>query len=452
MNPSPMALNDPPARTEAELAEQRYRFLLTASTMLSAALDFGSAIEALGRLAVPALSDVCLIDMVDSAGNLKRMAARATDVELGAALEKVSPVANTHHPASRVVQTGEPVLVPRATDYELQVLAGNKENFALLEAANLRWSLTVPIVARSSLGALTFVAREDSYPEFQIMPDIAVDLARRAALALDNAKLFESSRDMAVTLQRSLMPAGLPDVPGLEIEARYHAGGEGAEVGGDFYDVFPTGGSDGGWAAVIGDVCGKGAEAAALSALARHTIRAANVNMRKPSRILAFLNQLAMQGEYQRFITVAYCRMKPNATGIQLTLGRAGHPPPLLLRRDGKVVPLGKPGTLIGVTAEPNLSNQVIQVLGGESLVLYTDGVTEARGLQGRFNQYRLEDELAKCTGLAAHEIADRLESAVFQFQTELSHDDMAILVIRVNSQEEPLAGGGTPGSVGRMS
>ncbi len=436
-----MTMNKSPVRTEAELAEQRYRFLLTASTMLSASLDSASAIEALGRLAVPALADLCLIDMVDSAGKLSRVAARAIEEEVAESMEKVSPVPDTHHPASRVVLLGEPVLIPSATDYELQVLAGSEENFAHLESRNLRWSLSVPIVARSCLGALTLIGREDSYAEFVIVPDVAEDLARRAALALDNAKLFESSRDMAITLQKSLMPAGLPVIPGLDIAARYRAGGEGAEVGGDFYDVFPTGSKDEGWAAVIGDVCGKGAEAAALSALARHTIRAANVNLRKPSRILAFLNHLVIQGAYQRFITVAYCRIRPTQDGIQLSLGRAGHPPPLLLRRDGRVVALGRPGTLIGVTPEPNLTDQVIQVHPGESLVLYTDGVTEARGLEGRFNQSRLEEELAKCTGLGAVDIADHLESAVLDFQTHLSHDDMAILVIRVEPDARPLAG-----------
>ena len=429
-----MSINEPPASSEAELAEQRYRFLLTASTMLSAALDLGSTIEALGTAAVPALGDLCLIDMAGSAGKLTRVGTRATDVELAIGMEKVGPTPGTPHPAIRVVQTGESVLVPKATDYQLQVIAGNDENFAMLKARNLRWCVSVPIVARSSLGALTLVAREASHEgQYRAVPDMAEDLARRGALALDNAKLFESSRDMAITLQKSLMPAALPVIPGLDIAACYHAGGEGAEVGGDFYDAFPTGDGDEGWAAVIGDVCGKGAEAAALSALARHTIRAANLILRKPRRILAFLNQLVIQGEYsERFITVAYCRMRRVAGGLQVTLGRAGHPPPMLLRLDGSVSPQGKPGTLIGVTPDPSLTDQVIQMLPGESLVLYTDGVTEARGLEERFGQVRLEKELSQCVGMGAHEIAKHLENAVLSFQSEQSHDDMAILVIRV--------------------
>ncbi|HYO00283.1 MAG TPA: GAF domain-containing SpoIIE family protein phosphatase [Actinomycetota bacterium] len=438
-----MRIEDPPIQSDADTAEQRYRFLLTASTMLSAALDFDSTIEALGRAAIPALGDVCLIDIAD-AGTFKRVAARAVDEELIGALETVSLVAGTPHPAILAAETGEMVIVTNATDYELQVIAGNERNFEMLKERNLRCCISVPIVARSCLGTLTVLTEGDQADErSETVPTMAEDLARRAALALDNAKLYESSRNMAITLQRSLMPAALPKVPGLDIAALYNAGGEGAEVGGDFYDVFPTGEGDEGWAAVIGDVCGKGAEAAALSALARHTIRAANVTLRKPRRILAFLNQLAMQDEYRRFITVAYCRMKFVDRALHITLGRAGHPPPLLLRQDGSVKAVGKPGTLIGVTPEPNLSDQVIKVFPGESLVLYTDGITEARGLEGQFGQERLEAELATCVGKNAQQILDHLEQAVEGFQTGRSHDDMAILVIRVDPDAAP-GGDGT--------
>jgi serine phosphatase RsbU (regulator of sigma subunit) len=426
-------ISDPPPGPLGDLAEQRYRFLLSASTMLSAALDSASAIEALGRAAVPALADLCLIDVLGSNGKLNRIEARSTDVDLAVAMKKVSPVPG--HPATRAVQTGEHVLIESATDDQLEVLAGNDANLEMLGSRNLRWCLSVPVVARSSLGALTLLAPEPSHPgEYQIIQDMAEDLARRAALALDNAKLFEASRDMAITLQKSLMPEALPKIPGLDLAARYPAGGDGAAVGGDFSDLFPTGADEGGWAAVIGDVCGKGAEAAALSALARHTIRAANVILRKPKRVLAFLNQLVLQGDYsERFITVAYCRMRWAGDCLQVTIGRAGHPPPMLVKPDGTVSPQGKPGTLIGVIPTPSLTDQVVRVCPGEALVLYTDGVTETMGTEGRFGQSRLEAELAKCAGKSAQEIADQLEDAILSFQATQSQDDMAMLVIRVD-------------------
>lgn len=433
----PATLTDPGAGSNTDLAEQRYRFLLSASTMLSAALDSGAAIEALGRAAVPTLAELCLIDVLGSAGKLNRVESRSTEVELAAGMAKVSPPPGSDHPALRAVQTGEHVLIESATDEELRLISGNEHNFEALRSRGLRWCLSVPVVARSSLGALTLLKPAPSYDgQYDIVQDMAEDLARRAALALYNAELFEASRDMAITLQKSLMPEALPHIPGLDVAARYHAGGEGAEVGGDFYDLFPTGDEEGGWAAVIGDVCGKGAEAAALSALARHTIRAANVILRKPKRVLAFLNQLVLQGGYsERFITVAYCRMRPARGSLQVAVGRAGHPPPMLLKSDGTVAPQGKPGTLIGVIPDPSLTDQVIRVCPGEALVLYTDGVTEAAGAEGRFGQNRLEAELASCAGKTAQDIADHLENAVLSFQRTQSHDDMAILVIRVEPE-----------------
>lgn len=430
------SLNEP-ARSDSDLVAERYRFLLTASTMLSTAMDFSSAIEALSRAAVPALGELCLIDMVGTNGRLERTGSRASDVEFTALLGAAEPDFTPSHPAVRAVETGEPVFIPHCSDQQLRIVAGTDDIFSLMREQDLRWCLSVPIVARSCQGTLTLLSSygtiEGKWAE--MAPQIAEDLARRAALALDHAKLFESSRNMAITLQRSLMPSALPAVEGIELAARYHAGGEGAEVGGDFYDVFSTGND--GWAAVIGDVCGKGAEAAALSALARHSIRAANVDLRKPRRILNFLNQLVIQGNYSdRFITVAYCRMRPEGDSIRATLGLAGHPPPILVRADGSVSAEGCAGTLIGVTTDPELTDQAVRIRPGDALVLYTDGVTEARGPLGRFGQGRLEESLAQCAGMDAEQIASHLENVILGFQTELSRDDTAILVIRMKPLE----------------
>lgn len=424
--------------TDADLVAERYRFLLTASTMLSAALDYGSALEALGRAAVPALGEACLIDMIDPSGTWTRAGARGADIELTAVMEAAVPAFEPSHPALRALQTGEAVLCEACTEHQLVVLTGSAEAAGMIAGRDLRRSLSVPIVGRHCMGALTLLGSSGSehHGWSQMVPQIADDLARRAALSLDNARLFEINRDMAVTLQKSLMPAGLPSIPGMDLAACYHAGGEGAEVGGDFYDVFPTG--DQSWAAVIGDVCGKGAEAAAVSSLARHTIRAANVELRKPSRILAFLNQLMISyGHTERFVTVAYCRIRRDGESFRLTLGSAGHPPSMLLRSDGSVCPQGRPGTLIGVTADISLSDQSICLWPGDCLVMYTDGVTEARGAPGRFGQRGLQETLARCVGMGAREIAGRLERTVLEFQTELSRDDMAILVIKMAPAED---------------
>jgi PAS domain S-box-containing protein len=434
------------SRSRAAVAEERYKFLLQASTMLSSALDSNAALEVLAHTAVPALADLCMIDMVNEEGDVERIAVHGSE-GFSALVERLkarSPDSKGGHPAIRVLQTGEPVLVPEASEELLRALAPDEESLQMLKYLDLSSCLCVPIVARSSFGTLTLLnsgGHGRRYGESGLA--LAQDLARRAALALDNAKLFEASNQLALTLQRSLLPAAIPKIPGAEVAARYHAAGEGNQVGGDFYDLFQTG--DDGWAAVMGDVCGKGAEAAALTALARHTIRAAKMQLRKPRRILAFLNQVVMQSRHsERFMTVAYCRLRPHGKGIRVTIARAGHLAPLVLRRDGRVMAEGRAGSLIGVLAEPELSDRVLELGPGDSMILYTDGVTEARGLEGRFGQPRLTALLRECAGLDAEAIADRIEEEVLGFQVGPLRDDMALMVIGVPEEtpkEEPNLG-----------
>ena len=425
------------SRSRAAVAEERYKFLLQASTMLSSALDSTAALDVLAQAAVPALADLCMVDMVNEEGDLERIAVHGDEgtKELLGRLYDCPPPPTSGHPAIKVLRSGEPELVPEASDDLLRALSPDEASFKVLKASGLNSCLCVPIVARSWLGTLTLLARSSSGRRYG-EPGLALaqDLARRAALALDNARLFEASNHLALTLQKSLLPSAIPRIAGAEVAARYHAAGEGNQVGGDFYDLFEAG--DSGWAAVIGDVCGKGAEAAALTALARHTIRAAKMQLRKPRRILAFLNQVVIQSRHsERFMTVAYCRLRLSEKGMKVTIGRAGHPAPLVLRRDGTVKAEGRPGSLIGVLTNPDLSDRVLDLGPGDSLILYTDGVTEARGPDGRFGQARLIALLRQCTGLDAESIASRIEQEVLGFQVGKLRDDMALMVIRIPEQ-----------------
>jgi serine phosphatase RsbU (regulator of sigma subunit) len=269
-------------------------------------------------------------------------------------------------------------------------------------------------------------------------PDVtlAEDIARRAALAVDNARLFRERSYVARTLQRSLLPPHLPEIPGVEIAARYHAAGEGNEVGGDFYDVFRTGKDD--WAIVIGDVCGKGADAAALTALARYTLRASAMQARKPSRVLGMLND-ALVAECatrdamdQRFSTVAYARLRPTESGIRLTTTSGGHPVPLILRADGRLEAACKVGTLVGVLPDPTLSDQTTMLDPGDVIVFFTDGITEARGPAGVFGEAGIRSLVSTCGGYSAHAIAERIERAVLDYQEGNLRDDVALMVLRV--------------------
>jgi serine phosphatase RsbU (regulator of sigma subunit) len=258
------------------------------------------------------------------------------------------------------------------------------------------------------------------------------DVARRGALAIDNARLYEERAQVARTLQRSLLPPVLPQVPGIELAARYLAAGEGNEVGGDFYDCFPTGGGD--WALVIGDVCGKGAEAAAVTALARYTVRAsATLHSDSPQVVLEDLNEaIRREAGDSRFCTVLYIALSPRADGVKACVAAGGHPLPLLMRADGKVETAGRPGTLLGILPDPEIHSTEIFLGAGDTLVLYTDGVTEVSPLDDRFGPEVLADFVAGCAGCAAPVIARRIEEQVLEIGGGSARDDVAVVVLRV--------------------
>jgi sigma-B regulation protein RsbU (phosphoserine phosphatase) len=231
-------------------------------------------------------------------------------------------------------------------------------------------------------------------------------------------------------LQTSLLPPVLPPVPGVELEARYQPALAGLEVGGDFYDVFDTGGD---WAIVIGDVCGKGPEAAAVTAVARWTIRSVAMDIRQPSQVLRKVNEALIHQQLDdRFCTIAYARVVPTSQGIRVSVCRGGHPAPLIVRSQGEIEPFGTAGTLIGILPEVRLWEETTQLHAGDALVFYTDGVTEARRGREQFGDERLRETLGTCHGQSAAQIADAIESAVLDFGGPEPSDDIAILVLRV--------------------
>ncbi|MDQ3569806.1 MAG: SpoIIE family protein phosphatase [Actinomycetota bacterium] len=247
--------------------------------------------------------------------------------------------------------------------------------------------------------------------------------------------LWESHQrlaSLARTLQRSLLPPHLPEIPGLDVAARYRAAEDGLEVGGDFYDLFDTGGD--GWGAVMGDVCGKGPEAAALTAVARHTVRAAAMREPRPSAVLVQLNDAVLHHDTdERFCTAVYGRVVPKPEGVSLSLSCGGHPLPLVLRRDGSVETAGRPGTLLGLFEDPDLSDSEVELAPGDAVVLFTDGATEAKRRHVLLGEDRLRAIVSTCAGLRAEDVARRVEDAVLTFHDEgTPKDDLAIMVLRV--------------------
>jgi serine phosphatase RsbU (regulator of sigma subunit) len=313
----------------------------------------------------------------------------------------------------------------------------NEEHARLVTRLGIRSLMIVPLRARErAIGVILFGTAESDTLFDEDDLALAEDLAARAATAVDNARLYSEQRYIADTLQRSLMPERLPDIPGVDLAARYRAAGEGNEVGGDFYDIFRSGEST--WGLVIGDVRGKGPRAAVVTGLARYTLRTASLTASEPSQVLRVLNEaMVLQPEGDRFLTVAYASLEPGADGgIRMTLGVGGHPLPFLVRRDGSVETVGRPGTLIGLVSDPDVCDEIVELQPGDSLVFYTDGVSEARSQAGLFGEERLAELLRTCGSVDAAEIAQRIETDVLAFREGPTADDMAVLVLRVREAD----------------
>jgi serine phosphatase RsbU (regulator of sigma subunit) len=303
--------------------------------------------------------------------------------------------------------------------------------FRLARTFGMRSAIVVPMTSRGrTLGALTLATDSGGRCFDEQDLELAQELARRCATAIDNARLFSERAYIARTLQQSLLPAELPDIPGVEAAARFRPTGEGNEVGGDFYDLFETGAH--GWTVVMGDVCGKGPDAAAVTALARYTLRAAAMREGPPSRSLRLLNEaLLRQRDDRRFCTVAYAYLEPSNGGARVGCAIGGHPLPLLLRSDGTVEAVGAPGTLVGVLPDPNFEDRSVWLDPGDALVLYTDGVIEGH-VGETLEEDRLAQLLTAYAGAGADAIAAGVEDAAVAASGGTPRDDIAVLVLRV--------------------
>ncbi len=261
---------------------------------------------------------------------------------------------------------------------------------------------------------------------------VMLDVTRRKRVEQALLESRERFASLARTLQASLLPPHLPEILGLEVAARYRPAEDGVEVVGDFYDLFDVG--ENAWGVVIGDVCGKGAEAAALTALARYTVRAAAIREHSPSRVLSLLSEAVLHEEWnERFCTAVYARVVPLPDRVLVELACGGHPLPLLLRRGGSVERVGHPGTLLGLFDRVDLVDDVVELDPGDALVLFTDGAVEARRGGEVLGEERLRAFVAACAGCPhAEDVAARLDDAIAGFQDGVRQDDLAIVVLRV--------------------
>lgn len=430
------------ARKDAEEAASRARFLAEASVILDESLDYEATLATVSRLAVPWLADWCVIDMVDPDDSLRRVAVAHVDpskIELAEEWSRRYPTdPDAPNGVPNVVRTGVPEIYRDIPDEMLVAAARDEEHLEMIQSLGMRSVMIVPMIARGrTLGVITFIAAETGrrYGDEDVM--LAEELARRAATSVDNARLYSERSYIARTLQQSLLPPHLPEIPGLEVAGRYRAAGEGNEVGGDFYDVFKIAGET--WAVVIGDVCGKGPDAAALTALTRYTIRAIATADRLPSDVLRLLNDAILrQRSDNRFCTVAYARVTKTSTGARVELSSGGHPLPLVTRADGDAEYAGEPGTLLGVVPDPDLIDAAIELAPGDAFVLYTDGITEAGAPHKLLTPEDLCAEVKRCGPDSAGAVAECLEQTAVDASGGEPGDDIAIVVLQVQPDRSP--------------
>jgi PAS domain S-box-containing protein len=422
--------------TERKQREEALAFLAEASEALSRSLDYERTLREVARLAVPRLADCCVVDMIEEERSVHQLAVAHVDPDMEQLVRDLEQRYPTDpelatSPMGRALRTGQAELVSSLSDELLAEYARDEEHAAGLRQLRLASAMFVPLTARGrTSGVMAFLASSGRrYTPSDL--SLAKDLARTAALAVDNARLYRQRSRVARTLQRSLLPPELPVIPGVEVAARYQAAGEGLEVGGDFYDLFEAEQRD--WAVVIGDVCGKGVDAAAVTGLARHTIRAASMGEQSPSGVLRALNDAVLRQYSQgTFCTVIYARLAEAATGRRAVLASGGHPLPFLLSAEGETRIVGTNGSLLGVFPDPELEDSEIELDPGDVLVLYTDGLVEHYDQSLAAGEKRLAEILGESAGLGAEEIAGKIERSIQDIGSGSARDDIAFVVLRV--------------------
>ncbi len=415
------------AQLDAARQSAKLEFLAEAATELAGSLDYQETLARVARLAVPTFADWCAIDVVDD-GRLRRLSVAHVDpakVQLAHDLaDRYPPDPHALHGAWRVVRTGRSELIAEITDEMLTAGAVDDEHAALARALHLRSAVIVPLVARGRvLGVLTWVSAES---ERHFTPDdlaFAEELAQRAAVFLDNSELFSQTLAAAMQLQRAVLPDELPACPRWELGHHYSPAGR-TEVGGDFYDVVELG--DGRLVMFIGDVMGRGVGAAAAMAQVRAAVRAYAALDPSPQRVLGRLDRMFELYGTEQLVTLLYMLADPDRD--ELTIGNAGHPPPVLMRSDGTATHLpSADGPPLGV--ELSSRGEYVVALGAtDTLIAFTDGLIERREEDITVGQDRLTDAVRALLG---HPLSHTIPALVEGVAEPSRDDDIAVLGVR---------------------
>jgi serine phosphatase RsbU (regulator of sigma subunit) len=423
----------------------RRRFRILAD--VAAASDGGGSLEdvfdAICRILVPEFADLCMIDVIAD-GDIRRGAVRIA-AGGGEGVEERLAERQPSVPEHMLADDGsrsalKPRFFERVSEEDLRELAHDADDLRFLKGLGVKSAVTVALKARGRVtGALTLGVAWSGRRYRREDARFAWILSGRVALALDNAGLFsdleraERARaEIADTLQRGLRPPPLPHIPGWSVAAMYQPAGAENEVGGDFYDAFRV---PGGWMLVVGDVTGRGARAASITAVARYTLRTAAALTGDPVLALATLNRaLLSRGDSALCSLVSLVLSGDPNKPVRLAV--AGHPPPLLVDGESVVETTGV-GPVLGAFSAGHWEIVQARLEFGKQLVIVTDGITEARGPDGRFGEERLRAELRGASDPA--QVVRRLESALNSFTDDRHDDDVAILTLTPNSSESSL-------------
>jgi serine phosphatase RsbU (regulator of sigma subunit) len=413
---------------------RRLIFLISATATFDSSLDPAQALRNFARAAVPELAELCVIDLLDRNGSIGDTVAASVDPAVAAGLERMRKavpldVGGTH-PVAQVLSTGAPCVIPDLTDRTaLRQVAQSDEHLRFMHDAGYRSAAVFPMVARGRThGAISFlhIGNEARYERGALA--VLEDLTGRAAVALDNARLYAERTHVAHTLRRSLMPAVLPTIAGLELASYFRPMGAGSEVGGDFYDAF--GDQESCWL-MVGDVCGKGAEAAALTGFLRHTTVAYAREAVSPGTVLAKVNRVMLDQDFDgRFATAILVHLRFLGSGVAATVASAGHPAALLTRADGTAGELGGRGALLGIFPDPAIVEASAVLEPGDSLALYTDGLLEAHAPARTITAQEMIRRLEQRSPQLAQDAIDALVGLVDV--DDNVRDDIAILTARV--------------------
>lgn len=424
----------------AEVRRRRAQeFLVAASRLLDTSLDPIETARTIVSTAVPELAEICLIDFRRPDGWLGDSVVAGADPEMAARLERIrreKPLDPAgEHPVAQVLRLNQPMVwrdlkAPEIVDKVSQ----SADHLKLMQEAGYNSAAVVPLIARGrTLGALSFLHAHGDMRYDHGDLEFLAELGERAALALDNARLYRERDRVAKNLQRGLRPPRPAEIPGLGISVVFEAAGEGIEVGGDLYDVMPN--EDGCWI-LVGDVAGKGSTAAGISVAVRHSVRGLTREIDEPDEVLRRVNELLLSGEsLNDFATVMLARLRREGSGWNLVLASAGHPPAVLATEAGPLLLGG--GSVLGAWQKANVERHECTVAATDTLALCTDGWLEAGPVASHQGPESFAEMTQALSGLELDEMTERLRADAVGRSSGRLRDDLVVLAVRPRASSE---------------